>query len=265
MNIPVIAGETFTDADRENAPLRVVINQTGARLLWPGESAVGKRIAMPWNDTLVAQVAGVVGDVRHEGPDTELRTMLYWEHRQFRAFNNMTLIVRTDSDPALLAPSLRATVSQLDPNVPLYDAKPMTQLFAAALARARFATIALGLFALLALVLAAIGIYGVVSYTTQQRFREIGIRMALGADRASVVAMVVKQGALLIVGALLIGAAGTAALSGLLEGLVFQVSTTDPLTFVAMAALLGTVGLLACWLPARRASSLDPVNAMRVE
>ncbi|MEX2285354.1 MAG: ADOP family duplicated permease [Gemmatimonadota bacterium] len=265
LGIPVIAGETFTVADQENARLRVVINQTGATLLWPGESAVGKRIAMPWNDTLVAEVAGVVSDVRHDGPDTELRTMLYWEHRQLRAFNNMTLIVRTDGDPALLAPSLRSAVSQLDASLPLYNAQPMTQLFADTLARARFATIALGLFALLALILAAIGIYGVIAYATQQRFREIGIRMALGADRASVIGLVVKQGVALLAGAIVLGAAGAAGLSSLLEGLVFQVSTTDPLTFVVMAGLLGFVGFLASWLPARRASRIDPVNAIRAE
>jgi ABC-type antimicrobial peptide transport system permease subunit len=121
------------------------------------------------------------------------------------------------------------------------------------------------LFALLALLLAAIGIYGVISYSTQQRFREIGIRMALGADTWSVVGLVVKQGALLIGGALVIGAAGAVALSRLLEGMVFDVSTTDPLTFGAMVLLLALVGLLAAWLPARRASGIDPVNAMRTE
>jgi putative ABC transport system permease protein len=265
LNIPTIAGQTFTTADGPNAPLRVVINETGARTLFPGESAVGKRIAMPWGDTLVAEIAGVVGDVRHDGPDSEPRTMLYWEHRQFRAFNNMTLIVRAAGNPTDLIPSLRAVLTELDGNLPLYSVRTMSDLFSDALARARFATLALGLFALLALILAGIGIYGVISYATQQRFREIGIRMALGADRAAVIGMVVTQGVALVGIALVIGAAGAAGLSRLLAGLVFDVSTTDPVTFLAMAVLLGLVGFLAAWLPARRASGIDPVNAIRAE
>ncbi|MGH7471033.1 MAG: ADOP family duplicated permease [Longimicrobiales bacterium] len=263
--IPIVAGQTFTDADGQNAPLRVVINETGARTLFPGESAVGRRIAMPWNDTLVAEIAGVVGDVRHDGPDSEPRSMLYWEHRQFRSFSNMTLIVRAAGNPTDLVPGLRAALNELDANLPLYNARTMPQLFSAVLARSRFATIALGLFALLALVLAGIGIYGVVSYATQQRFREIGIRMALGADRSSVIRLVVTQGVALIGIALVIGAAGAVGLSRLLGSLVFDVSTRDPLTFLGMAVLLGLVGFLASWLPARRASGIDPVNAIRAE
>ena len=265
LNIPIRAGETFTATDNANAPLRVVINETGARALFPGESAVGKRIAMPWGDTMIAEIAGVVGDVRHDGPDAELRPMLYWEHRQFRAFNNMTLIVRTEGDPMAVIPGVRNVLKEMDSNLPLASVRTMSELFSDAIARSRFATIALGLFALLALLLAGIGIYGVVSYATQQRFREIGIRMALGADRSSVVGLVVKQGVVLIGIALVAGTAGALGLSWLLRGLVFDVSTTDPLTFLAMALLLGGVGFLASWLPARRASGIDPVNAMRAE
>jgi putative ABC transport system permease protein len=265
LSIPTLAGQTFTAADAANTPLRVVINESGARILFPGESAVGKRIAMPWGDTLVAEIAGVVGDVRHNGPDAEVRTMLYWEHRQFRSFSNMTLIVRAAGNPTDLIPPTRAVLSEMDANLALYSVRTMPELFSDVLARSRFATIALGLFALLALVLAAIGIYGVISYATQQRFREIGIRMALGADRASVVGMVAMQGLALVGVALVIGAAGAFGLSRLLKGLVFDVSTTDPLTFAVMALLLGVVGFLASWLPARRASGIDPVNAIRAE
>jgi ABC-type antimicrobial peptide transport system permease subunit len=191
--------------------------------------------------------------------------MLYWEHRQFRAFSNMTLIVRTDGDPSALIPRVRGVLKEMDSNLPLASVRTMSELFSDVLARSRFAAIALGWFALLALLLAGVGIYGVVSYATQQRFREIGIRMALGADRSSVVGLVVKQGVVLISLALVAGTAGALGLSWLLRGLVFDVSTTDPLTFVAMALLLGGVGFLASWLPARRASGIDPVNAMRAE
>jgi putative ABC transport system permease protein len=265
LGIATLAGQTFTAADDQNAPLRVVINETGARTLFPGETAVGKRIAMPWGDTLVAEIAGVVRDVRHDGPDSEPRSMLYWDHRQFRSFNNMTLIVRMAGDPAALIPGVRSVLHQLDSNLPLYSVRTMSELFSDALARSRFATVALGLFALLALLLAGIGIYGVISYATQQRFREIGIRMALGADRSAVTGLVVMQGVTLIGIALGIGTAGALGVSRLLKGLVFDVSTTDPLTFLTMALLLGLVGFLASWLPARRASGADPVNAMRVD
>lgn len=173
--------------------------------------------------------------------------------------------MRTAGAPTDLVPGVRAALNQMDNNLPLYNARTMPQLFSAALARSRFATVALGLFALLALVLASIGIYGVISYVTQQRFREIGIRMALGADRSSVIGLVLRQGAALIGSALVIGAAGAVGLSRLLKGLVFDVSTTDPLTFLAMALLLGLVGFMASWLPARRASGIDPVNAIRSE
>ena len=162
-------------------------------------------------------------------------------------------------------PGVRNVLKEMDSNLPLASVRTMSELFSDAIARSRFATIALGLFALLALLLAGIGIYGVVSYATQQRFREIGIRMALGADRSSVVGLVVKQGVVLIGIALVAGTAGALGLSWLLRGLVFDVSTTDPLTFLAMALLLGGVGFLASWLPARRASGIDPVNAMRAE
>jgi putative ABC transport system permease protein len=265
LGIPIIAGETFTVADDRNAPLRVVINETGARTLFRGEPAVGKRIAMSWGDTLIAEIVGVVGDVRHDGPDVELRPMLYWEHRQFRAFNNMTLIVRAAGDPAPLIPGMRAVLNEMDVNLPLYSVSTMSELFSHAIARSRFATVALALFALLALLLAGIGIYGVISYATQQRFREIGIRMALGADRSDVIGLVVKQGVALIGIALVIGTASAIALSRLLAGLVFNVSTTDPLTFLVMAFVLGVVGLMSSWLPARRASGIDPVNAFRAE
>jgi putative ABC transport system permease protein len=265
LGIPTLAGQTFTAADDQNARLRVVINETGARELFAGEPAVGKRIAMPWGDTLVAEIAGVVGDVRHDGPDSEPRSTLYWDHRQFRAFNNMTLMVRTAGDPAALIPGVRDALKQMDASLPLYAVRTMSELFSDALARSRFATVALGLFALLALLLAGIGIYGVISYTTQQRFREIGIRMALGADRSAVTGLVVMQGVTLVAIALGIGTAGALGLSRLLQGLVFDVSTSDPLTFLAMAMLLGLVGFLASWLPARRASGTDPVNAIRAE
>lgn len=260
-----MAGRYFDETDRQDAPLHVLINQTGAQQLWPGEQAVGKQIAMPWGDTLIAEVIGVVGDMRYAGPDTELRTMLYWDHRQMRPFSQMTMVIRTDSDPMAILPTLRFVVREMDPELPIYNVRVMSDLFADALARARFTTVSLGVFAFLALFLAAVGIYGVMAYSTQQRAQEIGIRLALGADRTAVTRMVVRQGMLLVSVALALGAVGAVGLSRLLQSLVFDLSTTDPPTFLIMAVLLGLTGLVACWLPARRAGRIDPLEAIRAE
>jgi putative ABC transport system permease protein len=266
MGIPLLAGRGFDDTDRAGAPLVVLVNETGADRIWPGESPIGKRIAMPWGDTLVAEVVGVVGDIRHEGPDTDPYPMFYWEHRQFHAFNMMSIVARTEGvESAAVVEGIRTELAELDPGVPLYNVHPMEELFADAVRRARFATMCLGLFALLALVLAAIGIYGVMAHSTEQRSQEIGIRMALGAARPAILGMVVRQGMAHVAVAIAIGAAGALALSRMLGSLVFDVSTADPLTFGAMALLLAATGLLACWLPARRASGIDPVETIRSE
>ncbi|HEX9563144.1 MAG TPA: ABC transporter permease, partial [Gemmatimonadaceae bacterium] len=266
MGIRLVTGRVFDDRDRAGAPLGVIINETGARQLWPGEPAISKRIAMPWRDTLFAEIIGVVGDVRHAGPDDPVtRATLYWDHRQSNGPTKMVLVARTMDRPAVTAGAIRAAVRALDPDLPIYNARSMESLMGTVLARARFTTMALGSFALLALVLAALGLYGVMAYTTQQREREIGIRMALGADQTSVVRMVLRQGMTVVGVAVLIGAAGAAILSRVLRTLMFDVSPTDPSTFVGVALLLAATGLWACWLPARRASGIDPVEAIRRE
>jgi predicted lysophospholipase L1 biosynthesis ABC-type transport system permease subunit len=252
--------------DDADTPVVVLANETLARQIWPGESAVGKRIAMPWNDTILAEVVGVVGDVRYVGPDVEAHPMLYFDHRQFVAFPQMTLVVRTrEGDPMSVVPAMRAALKELDPRLPLYNVRSMEGLFGEAIARARFAAWCMGVFALLALLLAAVGLYGVMANATQQRTSEIGVRLALGASRGSVSGMIVREGMLLVGVALLIGAVSAAALSRYLESLVFDVSPTDPLTFGAMALLLAATGLVACWLPARRASAIDPAETIRSE
>jgi putative ABC transport system permease protein len=267
MGIPVLAGRPFEASDDAEAPTAVLVNETGAATLWPGEDAVGMRIAMPWEDTIVAEVVGVVGDVRHDGPDTEPYPMFYFDHRQFSAFQQMSLVVRTEDgiDPAQVLGGVRSALRELDSRLPLYNVRTMESLFSDAITRARFATFAMGAFAGLALLLAAIGIYGVMAHATEQRVREIGIRMALGAGRRSILRMVIGQGMIQVGVAIAVGTLGALAFSRLLQDLVFDVSTTDPLTFVATAALLGATGLLACWLPARRASGIDPAQTIRSE
>lgn len=264
--IPVLAGRSLGDVDRAGSPLVVLVSASAADRIWPGESPLGKRIALPGRDTLVAEVVGVVGDVRHEGPDVEPSAMFYWEHRQFRGFNLMSLIVRTEGlARATLVSRIQAELAALDPAIPLFTVHSMEELFADATRRARLATISLGLFALVALVLAAIGIYGVVAHATARRSQEIGIRMALGAARPTILSMVLREGMTQVAIAIVVGTVGALALSRVLQGLVFDVSTTDPLTFLATVALLATIGFVASWLPARRASGIDPMKTIRSE
>ena len=267
MGIPVNRGRAFSAADDAEAPVVVVIDETAARQIWPGEDPIGKRIAMPWEDTIVAEVVGVVGDVRHGGPDAEPFPMFYFEHRQFIAFPQMSLVLRTadGAEASAVLDGVRAALRELDARLPLYNVRTMESLFSDAITRARFATLSMGIFALLALLLAAIGIYGVMAHVTEQRVREIGIRMALGAGRKSVLGMVLRQGMAHVLIAIAVGTAGALVLSRFLQGLVFDVSTTDPLTFTVMATLLGATGLLACWLPAHRASGIDPAETIRSE
>jgi predicted permease len=265
LGVPVLAGRVFDESDHADAPSRIVVSRALVDELWPGQEALGKTISMPWNDTLLAEIIGVVGDIRHQGPHTEPRAMIYWEHRQFMAFNQMSLIVRTARDPLALTGAVRDVVQSLDAQIPIYNVRSMESYLGDALARSRFAMLAVGLFALVALTLAAIGIYGVMSYVVGQRVHEIGIRLALGADPGDVMALVVRQGSLLVGIALVLGAAGSLLLSRLLETMVFEVSTRDPATFVGMSALLAVVALAACFIPALRASQVDPLTAMRHE
>lgn len=265
LGIPLLAGRLFDETDNAAAPLHVVINRTAAESLWPDRDAVGERIVMPWEDTLRAEVIGVVADIRHDGPETELRPMFYWDHRQFQDFRQMTLVLRTAADPAATLPRLRALLREMDPTLPLYNARTMDEMFDNSVARARLATVSMTVFALLALLLAGIGIYGVVAHVTKQREREIGIRMALGADRGGVLRLIIGEGMRLVAVALVLGSLGALALTRLLRGLVFQVTTTDPVTFIVMIGVLGAAGLAACLVPARRAATIPPVDAMKVE
>jgi len=266
LGIEVVQGRALTEQDAAGTPVVVLINEAGARLLWPGESAVGKRIEMEWNDTLRAEVVGVVRDVHLTGPDVAVeRTTLYWDYRQAGVPSTMTVVARAAGDPTALLPLIRQAARTLDPDIPLYNLGSMDELLSRAVAKARFTTIAFGLFAVLALLLASIGLYGVMASATQQRTREIGIRMALGASGPAVRQMVLRQGLRVIAPAIALGAGAALGLTGLLRSMVFEVSPSDPLTFLAVASLLTATALLACWVPARRASRVDPVEAIRAE
>jgi putative ABC transport system permease protein len=265
LGIAVLAGRLFDHTDAEGTPLRVMVNRHFAERFWPGESAIGKSISMPWSETLVAEIIGVVEDVRHNGPRTEIRPMIYWHHPQFHTFNFITLVVRTSTDPATIAPAIRAEVQAVDRNLPIYNVRTMESALSETLARARLATIALGFFALVAVILAGVGVYGVLAYSVGQRTREFGIRMAVGAAQETLVVLVLKQGVRLVAIGLVIGTAAALAASRVMRGLVFEIGTTDPLSFLGAAAVLFVVALLASYLPARRVTRVDPVVALRTE
>jgi predicted permease len=265
MGIPLLAGRTFDRRDGSDAPRTVVISAATAEEVFPGVDPVGRRIAMPWGDTLVAEVIGVVGDVLHEGPGTKPRSKLYWDHRQFTDFGFMTLVVRTDGDPTALLPLVRAEVLAMDANLPVYNVRTMDGYLSESVARNRFALLAFTAFAGVALLLALVGVYGVLSYAVSLRSREIGIRVALGAGTEAIGGMVLRQGATVVAIGLVAGLVGAAALTRFLGSLLYEVSPTDPVTLGLMTGLLLATALAASWLPARRAARTDPARVLRGE
>lgn len=266
--IPLLEGRTFDARDGENAPLALIVNQTLARTYWPGESAIGHRMnpGSPGRDEW-RTIVGVVADVKNAGIDKPTGTELYLPFRQDSrlAGGPGYLLLKTTGDPKALINSVRREVAQIDSSLPLSKIRTMEEVVAAANSRPRFLTLLLSLFAGVALVLAAIGLYGVISYTVAQRTNEFGIRMALGAQGSDVLGLVLKRGLQLALAGIAAGAAGAFALALLLRGLVFGISGFDPLTFVFMAALLGGITMFACYFPARRATKVDPMTALRYE
>jgi predicted permease len=275
LKIRLLRGRTFTADDRRGAPLVMVINQTLAREAFRGEDPIGKRIACcepgPNGSPNWKEVVGVVGDVRAQGLDQAPEPEFYLPMLQAPAAawswtdRTLTVAVRAQGDPAPLMTPIRQAVAEVDPAVPLYNLGTMQGRLVDSLAQSRFSTMLLTVFGAIALLLAAIGVYGVISYGVAQRTQEIGIRMALGARHADVLAMVVRHGAKLAGVGMVVGLAGALALSGLLSTLLFRVSPTDPPTFAGGIVVLMTVAVMAAALPARRAARTDPMVALRSE
>jgi predicted permease len=243
--------------------LVVVVDERVARLAWPGESPIGKRMRSspnsPW-----AQVVGVVGHIRHESLESDQRLQIYWNYLQ-RARDRMALIVRTSGDARLLVSPVLGAIKAVDPDQPAYAVRTMTEVLDQSLAMRWFNTVVVSLFAGSSLLLAMVGIYGVIAWTVRQRTREIGVRMALGAQRGAVLALVLRRGLKLASTGIVLGVIGAMALTRFLRSLLFGVGPVDPLTFIAVPLLLAFVALLACWLPARRAANVDPMEALRCE
>ncbi len=273
MGTTLLRGRDFAETDRHDAPRVLIINETMARLHFAGEDPIAKRVKVggseadePW-----WTIVGVVQDVQQwQWAEVDSEVYLpFAQETQFyaspSAHYSMTLVVRTKADPAAMANALRQQVWALDPNIPVSNVVTMEQAVSHALWQPRFSMFLLGVFAAVALVLAAVGVYGVMSYTVTQRTSEIGVRLALGARRGDVLGLMVRQGSLLAITGIALGLGGAYALSRLMVRLVYQVSTTDAATFVAASAVLMTVALLACLVPALRASRIDPMTALRYE
>ncbi len=261
--IRLIEGRYLDDRDGANAPLTVIVNQTMARTYWPGQSALGHRVKSSFQGEW-RTVVGVVEDVKNAGLDKPTGTELYMPYQQSGGIRTAYLLLRS-RDPIRMASAARGVIREMDASLPVAAVRTMDDVMSGAASRPRFLTLLLTLFSGTALALAAVGIYGVISYSVAQRTSEFGIRMAMGAQPRDVLAMVFRQGLLLGVIGVAVGAAGALALTRLMSGLLFGVSSFDPLTFVVMAVVLIAVTLAACWAPARRATRVDPMIALRYE
>jgi putative ABC transport system permease protein len=267
MGVRVLQGRVFTERDRTDAPPVCMVDETFVAKQFPGEDPLGKRVKFgglddkgnPW-----MEVVGVVAHVKNYGVDQESRVELYLPYLQNSA-GSLTLLVHTDGDPARLGTSLRSAVSAADPGLPVFSLRTLEELMAERTAQRRLAVILISVFAALALLLAAVGIYGVMSYAVTQQTQEIGIRMALGAERDHILRMVLRHGTLMSLAGVGIGLTVALGLARLITSLLFQTSAADPPTFSIVPVLLVAVALVACYVPARRATRVDPMVALRYE
>jgi putative ABC transport system permease protein len=270
MGIPLKAGRDFTEADGVSGPDPALVNEAFVRREFPNGDPIGKRVRRGHEGDRAWTIVGVVGDVRQAGLDRAPLPEMYFTYRSDRvAWGPSTLVVRAAGGAAAVTPafvsSLRGAVGEVAPDVPLYGVRTMDEVVGESLAARRFNLALLGAFAAVAVTLAACGLYGVLAYSVTQRSRELGIRVALGADRGAVVRLVVRHGAAIAGAGILLGLAGAAALSRVIAGMLYGVGARDPLTLGAVAALLGGVALLAAWVPARRAARADPMVTLRAE
>ena len=269
MGIPLLAGRDINSSDTKQSPNVVIINELLARRIFGDQNPLGQRMHLQNQERDPMIIVGVVGNIRRYGLEEQIAPEVYVPYLQDPLFPNhqrsMTIVVRTQSKPTAVASSLRDALMSLDRGLPIYAVKPMDEYLNDTLTRRRFNLTLLGIFGAVALLLAAVGIYGVISYGVSQRIQEIGIRLALGARTRDVLLMVIRQGMGLALLGIGLGLAGAFALTRLMKTLLFEVSPTDPVTFSLTASLLLLVALLACLLPARKATKVDPLVALRNE
>jgi predicted permease len=268
MNIPLIRGRYFDDRDVLDAPFVAIIDETMARRWWPNEDPIGKRIWCYENDPQGnkrwREIVGVVGHVKRESLDQESSVQYYLPHRQ-RPTPSVILAVRTVAEPESMTKAVRGVIQSADKELPVYSVTTMERIMADSTSQRRFATILFGIFALVALVLASVGLFGVMSYTVAQRTHEIGIRVALGAQTLDVLKLIIRQGMTLVLTGVAIGLMAAFGLTRLMKSMLFGISETDATTFVIIPLLLAAVAMLACYLPAKRATKVDPLIDLRSE
>jgi len=268
VGIPIKRGRAFTEDDKAGTPRVVVITETAARQYFPGEDPIGKTIQLGWGRgrgrKAGGEVVGIVGDIKDAGLNEPNPPQIYLPLRQW-PMPFMTVVLKTAVPPASLADAVRAEVYAVDPNLPLSNVSTLDAIVSKSISQQRFYMLLLVVFASIALLLAAIGIFGVLSYAVSQRTREIGIRMALGASGRTVVSLIVRQAMLLVVCGVAAGTIAALFVSQTMTKMLFSVTPTDPVTFGAVAAVLVGVALLASYLPARKATRVDPIVALRAE
>jgi putative ABC transport system permease protein len=265
LKIPLLKGRIFSEREMREKSNVVVVNEALARRYFPNEDPIGKSLVIAMNlPNVPTEIIGVVANLRFSDLTAEARPMTFWPHPQL-AYSAMTLTLRTTADPAGFAPLVEREVRALDKDQPIADVRTMDQWVARTLSQAKFSSTLLTTFAGLALVLAAIGIYGVMSYSVTQRTSEIGIRLALGAETSDILRMIVGNAVRLAAIGLTIGVALALALSRTLASLLYETTGTDPLTFAAVIGVLGAAAIAASYFPARRASRIPPVEALRAQ
>jgi putative ABC transport system permease protein len=266
MGVPLLRGRDFGEHDNRQAPMVVIVNQTLADRILPGEDPIGRRVIFSGDDRTPVEIVGVVGDERVNGLDANVTPVVYYPFLQ-ELSRTTSLVVRTGTDPNNLAAAIRHEALSVEPDLSIYGVMTMEELIAnspATFAR-RYPAMLIGLFAALSLVLAATGLYGVISYSVSQQTREVGIRLALGASPRDILKLVIGRGLALTIGGLGTGLLVALVVTRFLSTLLFGVSATDPAVFASLALLLGCVALLACFVPARRATRVDPLMALRYE
>ncbi|MGB7024075.1 MAG: FtsX-like permease family protein, partial [Candidatus Acidiferrales bacterium] len=265
MQIPLLAGREFTERDNQDSARVMIINETMARQFWPNESPIGKRITMKdWGPPLTGEIVGVAGDVKINRLDTAVGPAIYWPYSQFPV-NFNAIVVRGDTDPLRLVSAVKSQIWSVDKNQPISKIATMEQVLSDSIAQRRLYLVLLGVFAGAALLLAAVGIYGVMSYSVSQRTHEIGIRLALGAAQSEILKLILGHGAKLALLGVATGILAATALTRLMSSLLFGVSPSDPATLAAVAVLLMLVAMAACYIPARRAMRVDPMIALRYQ
>jgi putative ABC transport system permease protein len=264
MGIPILRGRPFSEQDKREAPPVAIINETMARRFFADQDPIGKRVIVAYDEMIPREIVGVVADVKHTGLEKETGPEIYTPYTQL-IWPSMGILVRTASDPMSLANAARGKIWEIDPDQPIENVKSMQQVLYDSVSSNRFNMILFGIFAAVALVLAAVGVYGVIAYTVSQRTHEIGIRVALGASSRDILKLIVGQGVVLSVIGVLLGLVAAFVLTRTMSGLLYDVSPTDPITFVSIALLLLAVAVIASYVPARRATKVDPTIALKYE